>query len=41
MHEKRTGECLQIFHSDQPSHGGDLKTFEVITSTCPIASLVQ
>jgi hypothetical protein len=23
----------QIFHSGQPSHGGDRKTFEVITST--------
>ena len=23
----------QIFHSGQPSHGGDLKTFEVMTST--------
>ena len=24
---------LQIFHNGQPSHGGDRKTFEVITST--------
>jgi hypothetical protein len=23
----------QIFHSGQPSHGGDCKTFEVMTST--------
>jgi hypothetical protein len=23
----------QIFHSGQPSHGGDHKTFEVMTST--------
>jgi hypothetical protein len=23
----------QIFHSGQPSHGGDRKTFEVMTST--------
>jgi len=23
----------QIFHNGQPSHGGDRKTFEVITST--------
>jgi hypothetical protein len=23
----------QIFHSGQPSHGGDGKTFEVMTST--------
>ena len=22
----------QIFHNGQPSHGGDLKTFEVMTS---------
>jgi len=40
MNEKMTGKCLrpwsfvtQIFHSDQPSHGGDRKTFEVTTST--------
>jgi len=24
---------IQIFHNVQPSHGGDRKTFEVITST--------
>jgi hypothetical protein len=23
----------QVFHSGQPSHGGDRKTFEVMTST--------
>jgi hypothetical protein len=23
----------QIFHNDQPSHGGNSKTFEVMTST--------
>jgi len=23
---------IQIFHSGQPSHGGDHKTFEVMTS---------
>jgi hypothetical protein len=23
----------QTFHNDQPSHGGDRKTFEVMTST--------
>jgi len=23
----------QIFHNGQPSHGGDRKTFEVMTST--------
>jgi hypothetical protein len=26
-------EINHIFHSDQPSHGGDRKTFEVMTST--------
>jgi hypothetical protein len=25
----------QIFHNGQPSHGGDCKTFEVMTSTYP------
>ena len=25
----------QIFHSDQPSHGGDRKMFGVMTSTLP------
>jgi hypothetical protein len=25
----------QIFHNGQPSHGGDSKTFEVMTSTLP------
>jgi hypothetical protein len=25
----------QIFHNGQPSHGGDRKIFEVITSTLP------
>ena len=25
----------QIFHNGQPSHGGDRKTFEVMTSTLP------
>ena len=29
----------QIFHNDQPSHGGDGKTFEVITSTSQIGTL--
>ena len=24
---------MQMFHSDQPSHGGDRKTFEVMTLT--------
>ena len=44
MNEERTGKCLQwnislvicvrqMFHSGQPSHGGDRKTFEVMTST--------
>jgi hypothetical protein len=45
MNEERTGKCLrqvehirghlwtQIFHSSQLSHGGDRKTFEVMTST--------
>jgi hypothetical protein len=23
----------QVFHNDQPSHGGDRKTFEMMTST--------
>ena len=25
----------QIFHNGQPSHGGDRKAFEVMTSTLP------
>jgi len=29
----------QIFHNSQPSHGGDRKTFEVMTSTYPIGTL--
>jgi hypothetical protein len=29
----------QIFHSGQPCHGGDRKTFEVITSTWPRGTL--
>ena len=29
----------QIFHNGQPSHGGDRKTFEVMTSTSPIGTL--
>jgi hypothetical protein len=44
MNEERTGKysrqvehirghLWQIFHNDQPSHGGDPKTFEVMTST--------
>jgi len=39
MNEERTGGTYpwsfvtQIFHSGQPSHGGDSKTFEVMTST--------
>jgi hypothetical protein len=45
MNEERTGKCFttsgtypwsfvtQIFHNGQPSHGGDRKTFEVMTST--------
>ena len=34
MNEKRTGNCLrQVEHiRDQPSHGGDRKTFEEMTS---------
>jgi hypothetical protein len=28
----------QIFHSGQPSYGGDRKTFEVMTSTSPIVN---
>ena len=30
----------QIFHNGQPSHGGDRKTFEVMTSTLPKGTLV-
>jgi hypothetical protein len=30
----------QILHSDQPSHGGDRKTFEVMTSTLPTSGSV-
>ena len=44
MNEERTEKCAtsgtfpwsfvtQIFHNGQPSHGGDRKTFEVMTST--------
>ena len=29
----------QIFHSGQPSHGGDRKIFEVMTSTSPKGTL--
>jgi hypothetical protein len=28
-----------IFHNGQPCHGGDRKTFEIMTSTLPIGSL--
>jgi hypothetical protein len=28
----------QIFHNDQPSHGDDHQTFEVMTSTLPIGT---
>ena len=30
----------EIFHSGQPSHGGDRKTFEVMTSTCFLLHLL-
>ena len=45
MNEERIGKCLRpsgtypwsfvthILHSGQPGHGGDRKTFEVMTST--------
>jgi hypothetical protein len=29
----------QIFHNSQPSHGGDRKSFEVMTSTLPKGTL--
>jgi hypothetical protein len=29
----------QIFHNGQPSHGGDRKIFEVMTSTLPKGTL--
>jgi len=29
----------EIFHNGQPSHGGDRKTFEVMTSTSPKGTL--
>ena len=29
----------QIFQNGQPSHGGDRKTFEVMTSTYPMRTL--
>jgi hypothetical protein len=29
----------QTFHNGQPSHGGDRKIFEVVTSTLPIGIL--
>jgi hypothetical protein len=31
----------QIFHNSQPSHGGDQKTFEVMTSTLPKGTFVS
>jgi hypothetical protein len=31
----------QIFHSGQPSHGGDRKMFEVMTSTLPKVTLLK
>jgi hypothetical protein len=31
--------CDTDFHSGQPSHGGDRKTFEVMTSTYPGGTL--
>ena len=31
----------QIFHNGQPSHGGDRKIFEVMTSTLPIFFLIN
>ena len=51
MNEKRTGSAYdkcnifvvivpEIFHSGQPSHGGDRKTFEVMTSTCLLLHLL-
>ena len=30
---------LHIFHNSQPRHGGDRKTFEVMTSTFPIGTI--
>ena len=30
---------IQIFHSGQPSHGGDRNVFEVMTSTLPKGTL--
>jgi hypothetical protein len=30
---------IQIFHSDQPSHGGDRKILEMMTSTLPRGTL--
>jgi len=40
MNEERTGKCIRrmkhirghLFHNAQPSHGGDHKTLEVMTS---------
>ena len=29
----------EIFHSGQPTHGGDRETFEVMTSTLPKGTL--
>jgi hypothetical protein len=29
----------QIFHSSKPGHGGNCKTFEVMTSTQPLGTL--
>ena len=31
----------QIFHNDPPSHGGDRKIFEVLTSTLPKGTIVS
>jgi len=38
VYDKTNGTCLwsfvtQIIHNGQPSHGGDRKTIEVMTST--------
>jgi hypothetical protein len=39
VNEEMTGHLGQIFHNGQPSHGGDRKLFEVMTSTLPKGTL--
>jgi hypothetical protein len=38
-YDKWNISVAQIFHNGQPSHGGDRKIFEVMTSTLPKGTL--